>query len=61
MRKLEQSMSTHQAGLNKIDMDAPGRRTAAGVFNAYSAVIGRYKLLEREQEQELAQIGRAHV
>ena len=47
-------MSTHQAGLNKIDMDAPGRRTAAGVFNAYSAVIGRYQLLEREQEQELA-------
>ncbi|MGX1320032.1 RNA polymerase sigma-32 factor [Bradyrhizobium sp. USDA 377] len=47
-------MPTRHAPLSKIDMDAPGRRTAAGVVNAYSAVIGRYDLLEREQEQQLA-------
>lgn len=47
-------MPTRHAGLSKIDMDVPGRRTAAGVVNAYSSVIGRYDLLEREQEQQLA-------
>ncbi|WP_245448523.1 RNA polymerase factor sigma-32 [Bradyrhizobium nitroreducens] len=35
-------------------MHVSGRQTTAGVFNPYSAIIGRYELLEREQEQELA-------
>ncbi|WP_425248979.1 RNA polymerase sigma factor RpoH [Bradyrhizobium huanghuaihaiense] len=47
-------MPTRQAGLSKIDMDVPGRRTSAGVANAYSTIIGRYDLLEREEEQQLA-------
>ncbi|TWB60267.1 RNA polymerase sigma factor RpoH [Bradyrhizobium sacchari] len=47
-------MPTRHAGLSKIDMAVPGRHAAAGMFNTYSAVIGRYELLEREQEQQLA-------
>lgn len=45
-------MSMHHADLSKITM--PGGSTAVGMFNAYSAAIGRYELLEREQEQQLA-------
>ncbi|PJG55246.1 RNA polymerase sigma factor RpoH [Bradyrhizobium forestalis] len=47
-------MPTRHAGLSKIDFALPARPTAAGVANPYSAVIGRYDLLEREQEQKLA-------
>ena len=45
-------MSMHHADLSKITMT--GGSTAVGMFNAYSAAIGRYELLEREQEQQLA-------
>lgn len=45
-------MSMQHADLSK--MTVPGRSTAVGMFNAYSAAIGRYELLEREQEQQLA-------
>ncbi|MEY9884147.1 RNA polymerase sigma factor RpoH [Bradyrhizobium sp. USDA 329] len=47
-------MPMRHAGLSRIETAEPGRRTAAAVFNAYSSVIGRYDLLEREQEQQLA-------
>ncbi|MBR0962000.1 RNA polymerase factor sigma-32 [Bradyrhizobium japonicum] len=40
--------------MSKIDVAVPARPKAAGVANPYSALIGRYDLLEREQEQQLA-------
>ena len=45
-------MSMHHADLIKVAV--PGPSTEAGVLNAYSAAISRYRLLEREQEQQLA-------
>lgn len=45
-------MSMHHVDMS--NMTVPGRSTAAGAFDTYSAAIGRYELLEREQEQQLA-------
>ncbi|WP_128923442.1 RNA polymerase sigma factor RpoH [Bradyrhizobium guangxiense] len=47
-------MPTSHAGLSKIDFAVPARPTATALANAYSTAIGRYDLLEREQEQQLA-------
>ena len=47
-------MSTRHASVSRTDIAVPASRTAAGAVSAYSSIIGRYDMLEREQEQQLA-------
>ena len=47
-------MSTRHASVTRTDIAVPTSRTAVGAVSAYSSIIGRYDMLEREQEQQLA-------